>query len=274
MVERQDIAKYTDIREPNTNEKPKARYSRRLDLVRGANPGAPSAFRAGISTPSSPAPRFSELSAALRTLDEALGSESEDGTALAPDGPGLFSLAPRSQPPVLGLPVIGLEDRASRSPDDVSTEVGYTATLFVATLDLGLDVELIKSSEGCTAETEPWGISMSSLLWIEGAGYLSSPNERAGATEGIPILTTQAAFAAVVAASRSDAIVLAVLVRLGVKPLRGTVPSRSMARRTREGVVLARTGAGGRRSSGFGSKSSGNLLFRPAEPGVILCTGC
>jgi hypothetical protein len=88
------------------------------------------------------------------------------------------------------------------------------------------------------------------------------------------MFTTQAALAAVAAASRSDALALVVLVRLGVKPFRGTVPSRSIARRSREGVVLASTGAGGRRSSGLGSKSSGNLLFRLADPGVVLSTGC
>ncbi len=109
---------------------------------------------------------------------------------------------------------------------------------------------------------------------MEGDGYFSPPNEGAGTAGGMPMLTTQAAFAAVIAASRSDVVALVVLVRLGVKPFRGTVPSRSMARRSREGVVLASTGAGGRRSSGFGSKSSGNLLFRPADPGVVFSTGC
>lgn len=132
MVELQDTAKCTRAQYERKSE---ARYSRRLDLVRGAYPGAPSVFRAGIPTPSSPAPRFSELSAVLRVLDEALASESEDATALAP----------RSQPPALGLLAIGLEDRAGCSPD-VRTEVGYTATLFVAILDLGLDVALIKGS--------------------------------------------------------------------------------------------------------------------------------
>ena len=122
----------------------KARYSRRLDLVRGAYPGAPSAFRTGRSIPSSPSPRFSELSAVLR-LDETWASESEDATAVAPEGPDLFSLAPRSQLPALGLLAIGLEDRVGCSPD-VRTEVGYTATLFEAVLDLGLDVALIKGS--------------------------------------------------------------------------------------------------------------------------------
>ena len=81
----------------------------------------------------------------------------------------------------------------------------------------------------------------------------------------MPMLTTQAAFAAVIAASRSDLVALVVLVRLGVKPFRRTVPSRSMVRLTR--------GAGGR-SSGFGSKSSGSLLFRPADPGVVFSAGC
>ena len=109
---------------------------------------------------------------------------------------------------------------------------------------------------------------------MDGVGYFSPPNEGASAVGGTPMLTTQAVFAAVIAASRSEVVVLVVLVRLGVKPFRGTVPSRNMARRSREGVVLASTGAGGRRSSGFGSKSSGNLLFRPADPGVVLSTGC
>lgn len=82
----------------------------------------------------------------------------------APEGPGLFPLAPRNQPPVLGLLAIGLEDRAGCSPD-VSTGVGYTATLFVVTLDLGLDLVLVESSlRGCTFEPEPWGIPLSSSL--------------------------------------------------------------------------------------------------------------
>lgn len=222
-----------------------------------------------MSIPSSPTPRFSELSAALRALDEALASGSEDATSVAPD---LFSLAPRSQPPVLGLPVTGLEDRTGCSPEDVGTGFGYKVTLFVAVRDLGLGLVVVKCSlEGCTSvDPEPLGIPISSLLRI-GAGYLLSSNGRAGGAGGMPMLTTQAAFAAVIAASRSDAVALVVLVRLGVKPLRGIVPSRSMARRSREGVVVASTGTGGRRSSGFGSKSSGNLLFRLADPGVVLC---
>jgi len=261
-------------RELNMNEKLQARYSRRLDLVRDVYLGAPSAFRAGISIPSSPTPRFSELRAALRALDEALASESEDGPASAPKGPDLFSRAPRSQPPVLVLLVIGLEVRAGCSPD-VSTEVGCTVTLLFVALDLGLDVVLIKGSlEVCAAEPEPLCIPISSLVESKGTGYLSLPSGRAGAAEGTPILTTQAVLVAVIKASRSDVVALIVLERLGVKPFRGTVPSRSMARRRREGVVLASTGAGGSRSSGFGSKSSGNLLFRLAEPGVVLSSGC
>ncbi len=161
MVELQDTAKCTTA---DYELKSKARYSRRLDLVRGAYPGAPSALRTGKSIPSSPAPRFSELSAVLRVLDETLAPGSEDATAIAPEGPDLFSLAPRSQPPALGLLTIGLEDREGCS-SDVSTEVGYTATLFAATLDLGLGVALVKSSlEGRTFKHKPWGISISSLL--------------------------------------------------------------------------------------------------------------
>ena len=121
---------------------------------------------------------------------------------MAPEGPNLFSLAPRNQPPVLGLLAIGLEDRVGCSPEDVGTEVGYTATLFVATLDLGLDVVLFESSsEDCAIEPEPLGIPISSLLSIEGVGYLLSSNERAGSAGVMPILTTQATFAAVRAAS-------------------------------------------------------------------------
>ena len=88
---------------------------------------------------------MNELSAVLRELDETLASESDDATAVAPERPDLFSLAPRSQLPTLGLLAVGLEDRAGCSPD-VRTEVGYTATLFVANLDLGLDGALVEGS--------------------------------------------------------------------------------------------------------------------------------
>ena len=187
-----------------------------------------------MSITRSPASRFSGLSADLRVLDETLASESEDAIAFAPKGPDLFSLAPRSQLPTLCLLTIGLEDRGGSSP---GTEVGHTVTLFVAALDLGLGCALVKSSleEGRTSEHKPQGISISSLLGMEGVGYFSPPNERAGAVGGMPILTTQAAFAAVIAASRSDLVALVVLVRLGVKPFRRTVPSRSMVRLTRGG---------------------------------------
>jgi len=144
--------------------KVKVHYSSRLDLVRGAYPGAPSVFRAGMSIPSSPNPRFSELSAVLRALDEALVSES-DATPVAPEGPDLFSLVPRSQPTVLGLLATGLEDLGGCStPEDEGTEVGYTVTLFVPALDLGLDVVLINGSvESFAAEPEALGIRISSL---------------------------------------------------------------------------------------------------------------
>jgi hypothetical protein len=107
------------------------------------------------------------VSAGLWELDETLASGSEHAATAAPEGPDLFPLAPRSQVPVLGLRAIGLEDPdpAGCCSPDGSMEVGYTAAVFVATLDLGLGPVLIKGSlEGLTLEPKPWGTPSPSLL--------------------------------------------------------------------------------------------------------------
>jgi hypothetical protein len=85
--------------------------------------------------------------------------------AAAPEGPDLFPLTPRSQVPGLGLRVIGLEVPEGCCSPDGSTEVGYTAAVFVANLDFGLGPVLIKGSfEGRTLESKPRGTSLSSFL--------------------------------------------------------------------------------------------------------------